>query len=191
MTRPIGPGDKVMRLAERWTVVDAGDPMLLAGRTHGADDPVEVPARRFREELDSDRAEARPKCRRCGLPQDPDDGPERAVCYECWFQGADLPARAAAEIRRRGPYSRMAAEAARADDPREHLLDAISDPVRPLHERNDAEHLLSGAVPIPELSAARARCPACSNEEQFRVDPDDGSVACPCGERLLPPEAER
>ena len=191
MTRPIGPGDEVVRMAERWTVIEAGDPMLLAGRTHDRDDPVEVSARRFREELDSDRAEARPKCRRCGLAQNPNDGPERGICYECWFQNATLASRAATEIKRNGPYSHMAAEAARADDPREHLLNAISDPVRPLHERSEAEHLLSGEVSIPELSAARAQCPACSNEEQFRVSPDDGSVACPCGEQLLPPEDER
>lgn len=133
---------------------------------------------RFEEEVAAGRAVLHPECPNCGLPGDPEETVD-GMHYGCWLEGAGVRERCVAESER---HNRLASEALRADAPaEEHLLDVVGDPARPLHDRNDAQVLLSGAVPTRELLDALAECPECGEGEVFPMDPATGEVTCHCG----------
>lgn len=184
-TRP-EPGQTWVRLHTTYEVLDVTDG-IVSMEDRKYQQTVEETIERFTAEVEAGRAVYHPACSNCGLPVDPEDGKTGPLHYECWFEQADVTDRCEAEVERPGA-NRLAAEALRADNPKEHLLTVIGDPVRTLHDRIDAEHLLSGAISTRELLDAQVRCPVCGEGEVFEIDPPTGAVHCHCGELLKGPD---
>jgi hypothetical protein len=148
---------------------------------------VEETLTRFREEVADGNLVHHPTCDYCRLPIRPEElrsNDEYDHLHEgCWYQHASVRDRCEYDVATAGG-SMMAAEALRADDPQAHLLGVLGNPARTLHERNDAEALLTHAVSVQELLDAEVRCPNCKEGEVFEMDPDTGDVYCHCGELL-------
>lgn len=183
------PGQKWVRHNTHYTILAVTDDTVTM-QTGPNNHTVEETYERFTEEAAAGRAVLHPDCDHCGLPTDPDEARDGPLHYECWFEHATVRERCEAEVDRPGS-NRIAAEALRADtNPRDHLLDLIGNPARNFHDRTDAEHLLSGAIPVSDLLDATARCPTCREEEYFDIHPTTGAVHCHCGEQLKPPDSE-
>ncbi len=176
------PGQKWVWRYTHYTILDV-DSGVVTMQDGLIDQKVEETVTRFVEEAEAGRAVHHPNCTNCGLPVDPDEGRDGPLHYECWFEQATVRERCEAETDRSGG-DRMAAEALRSDDPRAHLLNVAGDPARTLHDRTDAENLLSGAVETSELLDAVIRCPSCLEGEAFEMNPYTGAVLCHCGELL-------
>ena len=125
-----------------------------------------------------------PECTHCGLSVDPDEAKGGPLHYGCWFENASVQERCETEAER-GVGNRIASEAINSsEDPRQYLFDLIGNPVRSLHDRNDARHLLNHAVPSDKIIEAAVRCPQCREGETFEIDPGTGEVHCHCGKLL-------
>lgn len=183
------PGTKVVRLHEVYHVAEVGeDEVRLRRQYAGQEQEVLETRQRFDAERQAGRAVVHPDCTHCGLPVDPAEAEAGPRHYECWFQHATVAERCEAEVDRPAG-NRLASEALRADSsPRAHLLAVVGDPARSLHDRNDAEALLTHAVETATLLEALAECPECGEGEVFHVDPETGAVSCHCGTQMQPPE---
>ena len=186
---PPAPGTKVVRLLQVYRVQEVGeDEVRLTTQHAGREQEVTETRRRFDRDLAEGVAVVHPDCTHCGLPVDPAEGEDGPLHYECWFQQASVAERCAAEVERPGG-NHLAAEALRADSsPRSDLLEVVGDPARTLHDRNDAEALLTHAVDTGTLVEALVRCPECLEGEVFEMNSATGAVTCHCGHPMKPAE---
>lgn len=185
MTDNVTPeaGQKWVRLHMSYEILEVEDKTVRMKDHYN--NTVEETLDRFQEEVEAGRAVHHPPCENCQLPVDPETGRSGPLHYGCWFERASVRERCESEVNHSGG-SVMAAEALRSDNAKEHLLSVVGDPARTLHDRIDAENLLSGAVPTSELLDATVRCPNCLEGEVFNMDPHTGAVRCHCGVLLKP-----
>lgn len=192
------PGTKLVRLGRVYHVVAVGEDEVRLRRLYaGAGQEVTETRQRFDRDLAEGVAVVHPDCAYCGLPVDPAEAEDGAsvgltgpVHYGCWYQHASVAERCQAEVEQPGG-NRMASEALRADEaPQEYLLGVLGDPARSLHDRTDAEMLLTYAVDTSTIIDAQVQCPECLEGEVFHMDPSTGAVSCHCGHPMKPGDDE-
>ena len=176
------PGQKWVRCHMSYEILEVEDGIVtMCDRFDKT--TVEETVKRFREEIKAGRAVHHPECEHCGLTVDPKEARSGPLHYGCWFQNATVQERCEAEVEQPGG-NLMAAEALRSDNPQEYLLNIIGNPARSLHDRTEAENLLTRAISTSEIIDAMIRCPNCLEGEAFEMNPTTGAVHCHCGELL-------